>query len=272
MRKYFFIFLILIGCSAKPYKVAVIRIKGSDTMLILTQRLADEYMNLNPGISIYVEGGGTESGIKSMIKGETDICTASRLLKPDEAKLLADYYGSLGMYFLLAKDALSIYLNPANPVKNLTREDLKKIFTCEIKNWNELGGTKEPIIIINRSPNSGTYLYFQEHILEGENYCGNTETAATTEAVIEAVEKNKNAIGYGGIGFGEDVYHANIDGIEPIEENARNDTYPITRYLHFFTSKSPSGEIKNFIDWAISPEGQKIIREEGYIPLWEISF
>ena len=272
MRKYFFIFLILLGCSAKSYKVAVIRIKGSDTMLILTQRLADEYMNLNPGVSIYVEGSGTANGIKSMIKGEVDICTASRLLKSDEAKLLADYYGTLGMYFLLAKDALSIYLNPANPVKNLTRGQLKKIYTCEIKNWKELGGNNEQILAINRAPNSGTYLYFQEHVLEGEQYCANTESAATTEAVIEAVEKNRNAIGYGGIGYGEDVYHANIDDIEPTEDNARNDSYPITRYLHFFTSKSPSGEIKNFIDWAISPAGQKIIREEGYIPLWEISF
>ncbi|OGU37352.1 MAG: hypothetical protein A2068_11890, partial [Ignavibacteria bacterium GWB2_35_6b] len=208
MRKYFFIFLILLGCSAKSYKVAVIRIKGSDTMLILTQRLADEYMNLNPGVSIYVEGSGTANGIKSMIKGEVDICTASRLLKSDEAKLLADYYGTLGMYFLLAKDALSIYLNPANPVKNLTRGQLKKIYTCEIKNWKELGGNNEQILAINRAPNSGTYLYFQEHVLEGEQYCANTESAATTEAVIEAVEKNRNAIGYGGIGYGEDVYHA----------------------------------------------------------------
>lgn len=89
---------------------------------------------------------------------------------------------------------------------------------------------------------------------------------------MNPLKKNKNAIGYGGIGFGENVYHAAIEGIEPTDDNARNDTYPITRYLHFFTSKTPTGEIKNFIDWTISPEGQKIIREEGYIPLWEISF
>jgi phosphate transport system substrate-binding protein len=273
MRKLLFIFLIILfGCSAKTYKLAVIRIKGSDTMLILTQKLADEFMERNPGTSIYVEGGGTANGIKSMIKGNVDICTASRLLKPEEAKLLADYYGTLGMYFLLAKDALSIYLNPANPVKNLTREELEKIFTCEITNWKQLGGNDEPILLVNRTPNSGTYLYFKEHILEGNEYCENADVEATTEQVIEMVEKYETAIGYGGIGYGGDIYHATIEGIEPTEDNARNDTYPITRYLHFFTSKSPSGAIKNFIDWVLTPEGQKIIRREGYIPLWEISF
>lgn len=241
-------------------------------MLILTQKLADEYMQRNPGTSIYVEGGGTASGIKAMIRGDVDICTASRLLKPDEAKLLADYYGTLGMYFLLAKDALSIYLNPSNPVKNLSREELKKIFTCRISNWKDVGGNNEPILLVNRNPNSGTYLYFKEHILDGDEYCGDSEVEATTEQVIDMVENNVNAIGYGGIGYGADVYHATIEGIEPTEENARNDSYPITRYLHFFTSKSPTGEIKNFIDWVITPEGQKIIRREGYIPLWEISF
>ncbi|MBU2493096.1 MAG: phosphate ABC transporter substrate-binding protein [Bacteroidetes bacterium] len=272
MYRYFLILLFILGCSAEPYRLEIIRIKGSDTMLILTRKLADEYMNRNPGTSIYVEGGGTSNGIKSMIKGEVDICTASRLLKAEEAKLLADYYGTLGMYFLLAKDALSIYLNPANPVKNLTRVQLKEIFTCKIKNWSELGGNDENIIILNRMPNSGTYLYFQEHVLDGEEYCTEAEIYSTTEAVIEAVEDNINAIGYGGIGFGEDVYHATVDNVEPTEENARNDTYPITRYLHFFTSKSPTGKIKDFIDWVLTPEGQKIIRQEGYIPLWEISF
>lgn len=272
MKKYFLIFLILLGCSSKPYKTSVIRIKGSDTMLILTRKLADEYMNRNPGVSIYVEGGGTANGIKSMIKREVDICTASRLLKPDEAKLLADYYGTLGMYFLLAKDALSIYLNPQNPVKNLTIEELKKIYTCKITNWQQLGGNNEPVLLVSRNPNSGTYLYFKEHILEGEEYCPQAVVIPTTESIIDFITENKNAIGYGGIGYGEDIYHSTIEGIEPTEDNARNDTYPITRYLHFFTSKSPSGEIKNFIDWVITPEGQKIIRKEGYIPLWEISF
>ncbi len=264
--------IFLLGCSSSTIPIGMVRIKGSDTMLLLTEKLAEEYMQRNPGVSIYVEGGGTSSGVRALINGETDISTASRTLMPEEAKILADYYGSLGMYFLIAKDALSIYLNPENPVKNITTDQLKKIFTCEIKNWKELGGLDEPILPIIRTPNSGTYFYFKEHILLDEEYCQSAVIANTTEEVISIIDKNINAIGFGGIGFQTDIYHAYVENIEPSENNARNDTYPITRYLHFFTSKTPSGVVKNFIDWVLSPEGQKIVHETGFIPLWELSF
>jgi phosphate transport system substrate-binding protein len=207
-----------------------------------------------------------------LIRGEADICTASRLLKPDESKLLADYYGTLGMFFLIAKDALTIYINPENPVKNLTLQQLKEIYTCQITNWKELGGSDELIIPIMRNPNSGTHLYFKEYVLGGEEYCKNVVIEPLTENVIEKIIENENAIGYGGIGFTEDVYHASIEGIKPTEENARNDVYPITRYLHFFTQKTPGGAVKDFIDWVLRPDGQKIINDSGYIPLWELPY
>lgn len=265
--------LFLISCSTKPIvETAVIKIKGSDTMLHLTEQLAKEYMKQNPGVSIYVETGGTSEGVRALIRGEADICTASRLLKPDESKLLADYYGTLGMFFLIAKDALTIYLNPKNPVKDLTLEQLKGIYTCKIKNWKELGGNDEPIMPIIRNPNSGTHLYFKEYVLGGEEYCESAVIEPLTENVIEKIIENENAIGYGGAGFTNDVYHASIEGIRPTEENARNDTYPITRYLHFFTQKTPTGVVKDFIDWVVRPEGQKIIKASGYIPLWELPY
>ncbi|MAT57689.1 MAG: phosphate-binding protein [Ignavibacteriae bacterium] len=273
MKKILLLSLIIIaGCSSSSVPIGMVKIKGSDTMLILTEMLAEEYMSRNPGVSIYVEGGGTSAGVKSLISGEVDICTASRSLNPDEAKSLADYYGSLGMYFLIAKDALSIYINPDNEVKNISSEDLKKIFTCQITNWKELGGNDAQIIPIIRTPNSGTYFYFKEHILSNEDYCPTALVANTTEDVIKIIDKNKNAIGFGGIGYQDDVFHAYIDDIRPSENNARNDTYPITRYLHFFTSKTPSGVVKNFIDWVLSPEGQKVVQKAGFIPLWELSF
>jgi phosphate transport system substrate-binding protein len=274
-KKILLLLLILLShysCSTKPIETAVIRIKGSDTMLHLTEQLAKEYMKLNPGISIYVESGGTSEGVQALIRGEADICTASRLLKPDESKLLADYYGTLGMFFLIAKDALTIYINPENPVKNLTLQQLKEIYTCQITNWKELGGGDEPIIPIMRNPNSGTHLYFKEYVLGGEEYCKDVVIEPLTENVIEKIIENENAIGYGGIGFTEDVYHASIEGIKPTEENARNDAYPITRYLHFFTQKTPGGAVKDFIDWVLRPEGQKIINDSGYIPLWELPY
>lgn len=241
-------------------------------MLQLTELLAREYMKDHNGVSIYVEGGGSSSGINSLINNEVDIATASRSLKAEEAKVLAEYYGSLGMYYLIAKDALSIYVNKDNPVKNFSIDDLKRIFTCQVTNWKELGGNDEIIQPVIRTPNSGTHLYFQEHILEGSKYCESAVVLPTTESVIDYIEDNENAIGYGGIGYKGDIVHARINGIEASEQTARNDTYPITRYLHFFTSRTPKGAVKDFIDWVLTPEGQKIIKEAGFIPLWEISY
>lgn len=268
----FFFLLFLISCSVKPVEVAKIVIMGSDSMLELTENLAEAYMKNNPGISIYVYGGGTTKGVNALIKGETDICTASRNLKPDEAKTLAEYYGTIGLFFLVAKDALSIYINPNNPVKDVTQEQLNGIFSCKIKNWKELGGNDVKIIPVIRNPNSGTHYFFKEHILGGSDYCKDVIVESTTANVIEYVEANENAIGYGGMGFKGDVTNLKINGIEPSEKNAQNDTYPLTRYLHFFTSKAPEGAVKNFIDWVLSPAGQAIIKNSGYIPLWEIPF
>jgi phosphate transport system substrate-binding protein len=268
----FFLPLFLISCGVKPVEVAKIVIMGSDSMLELTENLAEVYMKNNPGISIYVYGGGTSKGVNALINGETDICTASRNLKPDEAKTLAEYYGTIGLFFLVAKDALSIYLNPKNKVKDLTPEQLKGIFSCDIKNWKELGGNDTTIIPVIRNPNSGTHYFFKEHILGGSEYCKDVVVESTTAKLIEYVEANENAIGYGGMGFKGDVTNLKINGIEPSEKNAQNDTYPLTRYLHFFTSSTPKGAVKDFIDWVLSPAGQAIIKNSGYIPLWEIPF
>jgi phosphate transport system substrate-binding protein len=245
---------------------------GSDSMLDLSENLAEVYMKNNPGISIYVYGGGTSKGVNALINGETDICTASRNLKPDEAKTLAEYYGTIGLFFLVAKDALSIYSNPKNTVKDLTTEQLKGIFSCEIKNWKELGGNDVRIIPVIRNPNSGTHYFFKEHILSGSEYCKDVVVESTTANVIEYVEANENAIGYGGMSFKGNVTNLKINGVEPSEKNAQNDTYPLTRYLHFFTSSVPKGAVKDFIDWVLSPAGQAIIKNSGYIPLWEIPF
>ena len=262
-------FIIFISCSYKPTEKKEIKIVGSDTMLELTLNLAEQFMKENPGISITVSGGGTATGIKALINNETDICMASRNLKPDEAKALADYYGSLGLVFLVAKDALSIYLNPRNGVKDLTLNQLKEIYTGKVKNWKEFGGKDTAIIVVTRNPNSGTYLYFRDHILGGDTYTENSTKKSTTKEIVRVVEENENAIGYGGMGYKGKVVDAKIDGVEPSENNVRNDMYPIIRYLHFFTSKSPGGTLKKFIDWVLSPGGQSIVKKSGYIPLWE---
>lgn len=265
----FLVYGLLLGCSSNISNRNIVTISGSDTMFELTSALAEEYMKEHPGISVKVGGGGTAAGIKSLIDGNIDICTASRNLKPFEAKALADYYGSLGLVFLVAKDALSIYTNPQNPVDNLSSDQLRKIFTSQINNWNEVGGVDTTIQTVIRNPNSGTYLYFKEHVLEGEEYASNSMVIPQTKDIVKLVEENINAIGYGGMGYTGNVTHIKINGVEPNEQNVRNDTYPIIRYLHFFTTKYPTGEVKRFIDWVLSPAGQSVVRRSGFIPLWE---
>jgi phosphate transport system substrate-binding protein len=261
--------VLVYSCSFKPTEENEITIVGSDTMLELTSNLAEEYMKQNNGISVLVFGGGTVTGIKALINNQTDICTASRNLRPDEAKLLADYYGSLGLVFLIAKDALSIYVNPKNDIQDLTQSELKKIFSGEITNWNTLGGKDTAIVTVIRNPNSGTYLYFKDHVLEGVEYNDNAMVEPTTKEIVKFIEVNENAIGYGGMGSKGNIIHAKINGVEPTENNVRNDTYSIIRYLHFFTTKAPGGEVKRFIDWVLSPAGQSVVRKSGFIPLWE---
>jgi len=276
MHKFLIFSLILtvisvLGCSFKPTGENIIIISGSDTMYELNEKLANEYMKENPEVSIYVKGGGTKLGINDLIKNKTDICASSRNLKPDEAKLLAEYYGSLALVYLIAKDGLSIFVNPSNFVNDLTLEQVKKIFTGKIKNWKDVGGKDTVIVPVLRNPNSGTYLYFKEHVLDDEDYTENGITLPSTREIVKFISENENAIGYGGVGYKEGVIQIKIDGVPPTELNIRNDTYPITRYLHFFLSKSPSGRVKDFIDWVLSPSGQSVIRNAGFISLWEYS-
>ena len=263
---------IVAACSSNQFSVATIRIKGSDTMLKLTELLAEEFMKVNPGVSIYVSGGGTKNGIKALTRNEIDICTASRPLKSDEVKIIADNYGSLGMSFLVAKDALSIYLNPGNPVKNLTMQQLKNIFTGKIKNWKDAGGENSEIIPIIRSTNSGTHLYFKEHVLDGETYTDNAIIKTTTSSMVEEILKNANAVGYGGMGLGREITHASINGIKATKEASIDGLYPISRYLQFYTLKEPDGAVKEFIDFVTSSAGQQIVEEQGFIPLWKLTY
>ena len=264
--------IIAFGCSFKPVEVARITIKGSDSMLPLTEKLAEEYMKLNPEISIYVYGGGSAEGIKALIRNEIDICTASRNLQPEEAKALADYYGTVGLFYLVAKDALCVYVNSNNPVKKLSLDEVRKVFDCEITDWSEVGGKHQKIVTVIRNLNSGTHLYFKDHVLEGNEYCDDAVIKPTTNDLIEFIEQNEDAIGYGSIGYTGDIDYLKINDIEPSEKNAQNDTYPITRYLHFFTTQVPKGAVKQFVDWVLTPDGQRVVKQSGYIPLWDITF
>ncbi len=235
----------------------------------MMQNLAIEFMKQHPGIFIQVDGGGTGSGIKALIQGKAEICAASRVINPAETRIIARKYRRLGVYSIIARDALSIYINPKNPVRNLTIKQLKQIFSGEISNWQEVGGEDHTIQVLIRSSDSGTYFYFQEYILEFQSYVASARTVDSTEAIIREIKKNPYAIGYGGMAFGPPEFHIQVNGINPSIENVRYDLYPLSRYLYLYTIQKPSGLAKEFIDWTISSEGQRIVELAGFLPLWK---
>ncbi|MBR9978544.1 MAG: phosphate ABC transporter substrate-binding protein [Bacteroidetes bacterium] len=248
----------------------VVRIRGSNTMSRLLARWAEEYMRIHPGVAMYTEGHGTETGIQALINGSADLATASRPLRAEEARAMLEKRRTLGFSILTSKDALSVYLHPDNPVRNLTLQQLRGLFSGRISSWSEIGGPPLPVQVIGRPPNSGTFFFFEEHVLQGESYASTTLTIPTTSALIKHIMSEPGAIGYGGLAFGADVIHASIDGIAPTAENVRNGSYPIARYLYLYAAEAPHGVVKDFIDWVLSDAGQRIVQEIGYIPLWEV--
>ncbi|MDQ1266304.1 MAG: Phosphate transporter substrate-binding protein [Bacteroidota bacterium] len=244
-----------------------ITVKGSDTMVILSQRWAEKFMNSHPEVSIQVTGGGSGTGISALINGTTDICNASRPMKQSEIQKLKERFGSLGVSIPCAKDGVTIYLNESNPVKNLSMEQLKQIFTGKITNWKQVGGNDAKIIMYSRENNSGTYVFFKDNVLEGKDYSPACQNLPGTAAVVNAVSKDKNGIGYGGHGYSKGVKMCSVNGIEPSKENIGKGKYPVSRDLYMYLRNRPTGAIKQFIDWVLSPEGQKIVSEVGYFPL-----
>ncbi len=262
-------FSMLLACNSKTRQAEnTIRVKGSDTMLILNRLWAEGYMQKFPGTTVYVEGGGTGSGVAAMIEGSVDISAASRPLQAEEIQKLAARYQSIGIAHLVGKDALSVYVHPDNPVRDLTLKQLKEIFSGQIVNWIDVGGDDERIQVISRPPNSGTHQYFKSHILQGENYRDDADIEATTAGIVRQVMRYPNAISYGGFAYGDSLWHCRINSIPPTEASVRFDLYPISRYLYFYTIDKPKGTVKHFLNWVFSEEGQAIVREAGYITLW----
>jgi phosphate transport system substrate-binding protein len=251
----------------------IITVKGSDTMVILAQRWAERYMQAHPDVTIQVTGGGSGTGISALINGGTDICDASRPMKMSERDKLKQRFGSLGVEIKCARDGLSIYVNEKNPVTELTLAQLKDIYTGKITNWKGVGGPDQRIILYSRENNSGTYVYFKDNVLEGEDYSPSAQNMPGTAAVVNAVAKDAWGIGYGGAAYGKGIRElrvkqdADTPGYAPTEETIRNGTYPISRFLYMYVRNRPAGAIKQYIDWILSDAGQKIVTEVGYFPI-----
>ena len=250
-----------------------ITVKGSDTMVILAQRWAEKYMVAHPDVVIQVTGGGSGVGISALINGATDICNASRPMKPSEFDKLKQRYGTRGVEIKSALDGLSVYVNSGCPVQELSLGQLKDIYTGKITNWKDIGGPNEKIILYGRENSSGTYVYFKDNVLMGDDYTSTVQSMPGTAAVVNAVAKDKNGIGYGGAAYGQGIREVKVkkdatsSAYAPTLENIKSGNYPISRYLYMYVRNRPTGALKNYIDWTLSEEGQKVVSEVGYFPI-----
>ena len=254
--------------AAKP-----LSIKGSDTMVIMNARLAEAFMAANPATQIQVTGGGSGVGIAALINGTTDIAASSRPIKSSETDKLKARFATVGYAFPIARDGLSVYLNEKNPVKELTLAQIRDIYTGRITNWKQVGGNDAQIILYSRENSSGTYTYFKDNVLLGKDFAPRAQTLQGTAAVVNAVSKDANGIGYGGAAYAKGIKFAAVKkddkspAVLPSLETVRNGQYPISRYLYLYTRVKPSKEMKAFLDWATGAEGQAIVSKVGYFPV-----
>ncbi|MCG9792212.1 phosphate ABC transporter substrate-binding protein [Flavobacterium algicola] len=250
-----------------------VTIKGSDTVLPLAQKEAEELMKNNANVSITVVGGGSGVGLTALIDGTTDIAMASRDLKTEEKLKFSESKTEIEKV-IIAYDALAVIVNPANSVSKLTREQLEKIYIGEITNWKDVGGADEKIVAYSRESSSGTYEFFKDEVMDKKNYATTILSLPATGAIVQAVGQTKGAIGYVGLAYEtKEVkqlsvsYDQGKNFVAPSVASAKDKTYPISRPLFYMFNKTNEAKVKAVVDYAMSPEGQKNVSEIGYVPL-----
>ena len=251
-----------------------ITVKGSDTLVILAQKWAEKYMEKNAGTKIQVTGGGSGIGFAALQNKSTDLANASRKIKAKEIAECVKSFGRRPTEYKVALDGLSVYVAEGNAVKELTMAQLEDIFTGQIKNWKQLGGNDAPITVYSRENSSGTYEFFKETVLKGKDFVASAQTMPGTAAVLQAVAKDPNGIGYGGVAYGQGARSLNVKAsdssaaVEPTEENVLKGTYPIWRYLYVYVNPAlDKGETEAYLTWIRSEDGQKVVKDVGYFPL-----
>lgn len=257
----------------------LIQIKGSDTMVNLGQAWAEKYMEKNPADFVAVTGGGSGTGFSSFISGTCDIAMSSRNIREKEASL-AKQKGINPNEIKVALDGLAVVVSPKNPVTKLTIDQLAQIFTGKLTNWKEAGGIDSKIVILSREVNSGTHVYFKEHVLRKgdpnskEEFAPSALLLSSSQAIADEVAQNPGAIGYYGMGYistkQKPIMVAKDEKSEyqaPTIENVVNGKYPISRPLFFYTDNQPQGLVKKFIDFCLSKEGQDIVLKTDFVPI-----
>ena len=237
----------------------------------LGQAWAEVFQTENPGVMISIKGGGSGTGIAALINGTVDFANASREMKPEEITE-AQANGVEPVEHEVAKDAIAVIVNPANPVGALTVDQLGKIYRGEITNWKDVGGPDETIVLLSRDSSSGTYEYFKEAVVakddENAEYAKEAKLLPTTQAIVDETKANPAAIGYIGLGYvTPDVKVLEVDGTAASLETALDGSYVLSRGLYMYGNGEAEGVQKAYIDWILSPEGQKIVEEQGFVPV-----
>ncbi|MGL6154200.1 MAG: phosphate ABC transporter substrate-binding protein [Cetobacterium sp.] len=262
-----------LGFSQKTLAAKIVQMKGSDTILNVSQVLAEEYMATNKDARIAVTGGGSGVGIASLINGTGDIGMASRNIKTSEIQQAKDK-GVTIKEVVLGYDGITVIDNKNNPVKNISEKDLGKVYRGEITNWKDLGGEDAPIVVLSRDSSSGTHEFFKEHIVRNGNSKGIEEYGEkvlympSNEAIKQEVENNKNAIGYIGMGYvDKSVNSMKVNDIEPSVDNVFSKKYPIAREVYWYINENGNKTVDGLVNYALSSEGQEIVKEEGFVPV-----
>jgi phosphate transport system substrate-binding protein len=271
--------LVFTGSVLAAPKNDSLQVKGSDTMVNLAQAWAEKFMEKNPKYLIAVTGGGSGTGIASMISSTCDIAMSSREVKKKEIELAAKK-GISPVEVKVALDGIAVVVHPKNSVGKLTLDQLSAVFTGKIANWKQLGGADASIVILSREVNSGTHVYFKEHVLRRNDPASKEEFAASalmlpsSQAIADEVANNPSAIGYYGMGYisakQKVVAVAQDDKsafIAPTVDNVVKGLYPISRPLFFYSNCRPEGLVKEFIDFALSAEGQEIVKQTDFVPI-----
>jgi phosphate transport system substrate-binding protein len=261
------IMLLAILFSAGLAFAGNISINGSTTVLPIAQKIAEAYMKEHPDVAISISGGGSGNGIKALIDKTTDIANSSRTIKPEEDEQ-AKAKGVSPVEFIVAHDCIVPVVHPENPLKNITLDQLKSLYKGEVRNWKQIGGADRPVVIISRDTSSGTYEVWEEKVMKKERVFPGALLQASNGAIVQAVSKNPNAIGYIGVGYlDKSVKALSVNGVVGSKETTLNKTFPVSRPLYMYTPVQPAGDVKNLLDYVLSDKGQKLVEEEGFVPL-----
>lgn len=272
----------LSSCSRGGSDRVLIQNKGSDTLVNVAQAWAETYRTVNPSVAVAVSGGGSGTGIAALINGNVDIANSSRDIHADEREQVKKQAGKDAVEHTVARDAIVVFVHASNPAKTLTIEQLACIYgekgTCET--WTSVGVevpgcADQKIIRVSRQSNSGTYEYFREAVLgaTGDFKLGSRDMQGSKD-VVDLVSKTPCAIGYSGMGYGTPEVHQvclakekDAPCVAPTPETAKSGEYPLSRALHMYTLGEPQGAIKDYLDWILSPAGQKIVADSGFVPV-----